>query len=190
MRMRAILITTALLATAAAATVAPAAAEVEKYADPVGDTRQIQQERGPRQAADVVRTRVEHARTTVEVRLELVDLGGSVYTELRLRTSDRSDYLVRMYRNGRGEPKTLELVGGTGEVACPGLVGAFRDEEDVTRISIPRPCLGGPRWVRTGASAAASDEGFGRVFADDSRLDGDVRDDYRPVLGTERLARD
>lgn len=115
------------------------------------------------QSVDVVRFVTSHRRR-VSMLVEVRELGEHISMSYAIRTN-----------NGRGAA-FLENEGGTvfagltfkGEAVCQARIQAKVDQgADTVLFSVPRTCLGRPRWIRTGAVAITGD-GTG-LWLDDAR---------------------
>ncbi|WP_299053592.1 hypothetical protein [uncultured Nocardioides sp.] len=167
----------------------PAAADTEVKADPRGDVSEIEGRQAPRPSADVLQLRSRHADGVVALQVVLADLDttSAVGTNVSVGTSDGRGFLAFVQRSEDGT-KTVELIEPERDavVPCPSLRGAVLPAADRITVSIPRQCLGRPRWVRTGALSLGVVEPFVLTYADDARRDGRVRQPF-PFLGTKRL---
>lgn len=137
-----------------------------------------------RALGDITRFRVRHGahRVSVQIRAqELVRPKGDDYqvvlAGVQIRTARDSFYAWLVLDNY--SPRATVLFGRRGEepTACRGLGHDFDAQRDVATVSIPRRCLGGPRWVKAAGALAYSWPGGG---------DGDFYVDLTPdadVLG-------
>jgi hypothetical protein len=168
----------------------PAAADTEVKTDPRGDVSEVRgREQAPRPSADVLQLRSQHQDGRVAMQVELVDLDttSSVGTNFGVVTSDGRHFLAYVQRDEDGDRVVGLLdLDEMGNVDCPSLEGRLLPAADRVAVSIPRLCLGRPRWVRTGAVAFGVVEQLVLTYADDARRDGRTRQPY-PFLGTKRL---
>jgi hypothetical protein len=162
---------------------AAAQADSWTHSDPAGDVVSFDphtdaeaqaptQERG-----DVRRVRVAHGAHRVTVRFTMrKPLAGDYGIFYRLRTP-RGEYdLVRARFDGS---TGVYLTKGADQnrVRCSGIRTAFSTDRRTATASIPRSCLGKPRWVRVGAGtlsftpdAVFWDDGLHRGNTYDQRL--------------------
>jgi len=144
---------------------------------------------------DLTGLSVRHQRRDVTVELGVSDLPetGTELMTVHLRTA-KGAWAVDLDRTGRTgfgaffyeEPDWDALIeqadpDGDGcaivsvvivEAPCAGLGHRGDPDLDVVRLTVPRSCLGRPRWVRAAASADAWRETDGAVFSDRWAPDG------------------
>lgn len=98
---------------------------------------------------DLTRIVVTHGRARVTASARVRDLrpGSARVADLDLLVPGRDLYTASLTARG----VSLTRYGGS-EVDCPGLSAAFHDTRDRVTWSVPRSCLGSPRWVRPGVS--------------------------------------
>jgi hypothetical protein len=156
-------------------------AHAEKYleADAKGDVvsldsaSEVQTPAPDNANADVVKTKINHTRGAVRFRIKLRDLAGPVLTGVvaDIKTSERR-YTLSFFRSGKRT--TLDLARSTGEpIRCRGKERSANVDTDVVKFSVPRSCLGRPKWVRVGVGALEVQENF--TYADDALRAGDLR---------------
>ena len=153
-----------LAALAAAATVsAPAGAATGtatsdvSLTDATGDVWSIgegeNEEYGPAgdmPTADVVRAVVQHRRGSVVVRMDFADLrrqDPAAYTAMIITPEKlRAAFVTTGPRRWAG--KHMLVNGNYGNVRCPGFAHTVDYDADRVVMTLPRTCLGRPRWVR------------------------------------------
>jgi hypothetical protein len=176
--------TTPLVAVVLAATLTwpltgPAHAERYVQADAKGDVVSVEfeseaQTPAPDNAnADVTKTKINHTRGAVRFRVKLRDLAGPVLTGVvaDIKTNKRR-YSLSFFRSGKRT--TLELARPTGEpIKCRGKKRSANVDTDVVKFSVPRSCLGRPKWVRVGVGALEVQENV--VYADDALRAGNLK---------------
>jgi hypothetical protein len=96
--------------------------------------------------ADVVLVRYTHTNRQVETTMRIRDYGGHWEYWEDIKTPTRK-YLV--VGGGRGGHQRFDLYTGSGYVlTCDGLSATVDRIRNTFRVSVPRSCLGQPRWVR------------------------------------------
>lgn len=163
------------MATAAAAAVAlPAGAETDTAGDPARDVVKVAIPSGDESDApgnrtvDVTRFTTRHRGARVRLVVEVRELGDHIALQLRIRTP-RKSYFGYVENEGGTVFKGLSTKNGS--PVCPARIGAAVDPgADTVSFTVPRGCIGRPRWVRTGAlaSTGTSDD----IWYDDARRDG------------------
>jgi hypothetical protein len=147
-------VTTSLGVPAVAAGQAPA--NTVTLTDPTGDVWSISEgESAPSPAsdepsADVVRAVVTHRRHRVSVRMKFSDLrradtafyGATIVTPRQLRAA----FVMTGPRRWGGRP--LLVNGNFAKVRCPGFQHSVDYASEQVTMTLPRACLGNPRWVR------------------------------------------
>lgn len=149
----------AVLSTVAVA--APASAEVLSKSDPAGDVSDVAGQESDKTHGDTVDVRLEHARRLVRVRLDYLALdrvGALIQQSIRIETPTQNFYATARAQPGNWGGDLL-FSGG----ACNGAETRFDYGADRFALSVPRGCLGNPRWVRVGVgtSTYADDQDFG-----------------------------
>jgi hypothetical protein len=168
--------TLAALTGAAALTVtgmSPASAALWHHEDAVGDVQSYtiyenRPDSGPNPApantnADITRFTANHTARRVKLITTLRDItaaSGEMYYEIRTGTRR---YLV-IQRLGTRDAVPFDdapafglyrLDGSGDRVRCAGVRRSVDRTTEQARVSIPRSCLGRPRWVRVGAGATS-----------------------------------
>lgn len=191
MRIRIATATTAVVAAAAlAATTAPAHADSHVSRDARGDVVQLAAaddeslaEPAPgRKEGDVLRMRVTHGERAVHATIRYHrlskprgdDLGLHL---LSLKTSKgrlADAVVVTDRRNPQGD---VIWAWGDAPRTCPGLRTHIDYAADRVRLTVPRSCLGEPRWVRGGGGGSLMQGET--LYGDDALLDGSLRREAR-----------
>lgn len=135
-------------------------------------------------STDIVSTVVQHRARRLAVRVELRNTARSGYrfvvAGLRTPADEHFDILLDYSR--RPASGRVEVTGSRGRpVSCPGRSWSLDPATAHVRVSVPRSCLGDPRWVRVGVGTTAVSRDFDSIRGDDSRRDGLARN--RLVLG-------
>lgn len=122
-----------------------------------------------RAIGDITRFEVRHGDHRVRFRIsaqELLrpivdDTYESVFAGIAVRTDDGNFYAVVAL--GNYDTRTVMFVGRKDEEPrpCPGRARSFDEASDTVTLSLPRHCLGTPRWVRAIGSIGYSWPGGG-----------------------------
>jgi len=164
--------------TALAATALPAHAARLTLADPAGDTWSAAEPAEPAASArntDLRRTRIVHGDRRVALRVRYSDLvrprrGETITLAVRLRTNDgpkRNAFVIARAASPRGQ-HTLVVERNQATVSCPGLRHTIGYAADVVVLSVPRTCLGNPRWVQLMVVALDLDNRTSAATVDDA----------------------
>lgn len=183
---------TAALGTALVVPIVPAHAARLSLADPAGDTWTAGVPAEPALAArntDLRRTVIVHGAKRVTVRARYVDLmrprrGETITLAARLRTNDgpkRNAFVFATSRTPYGRHR-LVVERTDDRVSCPGMRHRVSYARDVITVSIPRACLGSPRWVQL--MVVALDLRGGEATIDDA-----ASAEPDPTTWTRRLRR-
>ena len=169
---------------------APASAATWSYDDSIGDVEsytvdfETEEESGPDPApenttSDVRRMSIKHLRGRLTLNALLVDIAlESGYMQYEIRAGERRYFVLQ--RLGRNEfgPRFLFVRGNGRRVSCDGLYRGLDRQLEFTTVSIPRRCLGKPRWVRVGGAAIGlelNDSSFTQ-YVDDGLRDAPIQD--------------
>jgi hypothetical protein len=99
---------------------------------------------------------------------EVRALGDHIAVQLRIRTPQQTFF---GYVEKEGSTIFKGLSDHEGAAVCPQRVSANASvAKDTVTFTVPRGCLGGPRWVRTGA--LTSTDGADSILYDDARRVG------------------
>jgi len=103
--------------------------------------------------ADIVSVRTAHSRKAVTVTVRAREITPGMNTGgVFLTTAKHQRFTVVGVGGGPFRFAILSRgVAGDHEVECDGLRMRFDVRHDTVRTTVPRSCLGSPRWVRTGA---------------------------------------
>jgi hypothetical protein len=121
---------------------------------------------------DVTRTVANHRakRVTFKVKMRELPRRASMHgISTRIITKQRS-YSLDIFRPGFGKDAILSTRRGK-VIECEGLSHARNDKRRTVSFSVPRSCLGDPRWVRLGAGVFHISNGT-KAFLDESHRDG------------------
>lgn len=102
---------------------------------------------------DIVRVAIEHRAKVVLIRTKYAALNRRILRidALEIRTSAGKRFEAGSFVQKRGKWQGMTSFGtGSAEVDCDGLRHRFDYEANVTTWSIPRSCIGRPRWIRVG----------------------------------------
>lgn len=119
-----------------------------------------QTERAPRKAdPDVRRVAMDHREHFLLLRVKYAGLDRRVWRgeNVLLRTSGGRMFFAGTFVMQKGKWQgrtTLDDVDQENTLACRGLRHHFDYDADVATWSIPRSCLGSPRWVRVGVTVS------------------------------------
>jgi hypothetical protein len=169
------------------AVMAPTAAQAKSYvhADTSGDVVQLDQNPSSNSSTkvpahadgDIVRSAVVHGKRRVTMAISYRDLvapstSSDVAVHLfRIGTSKhriRSVFVVASSTRPRGAVGVEKADGKA--VTCRGVRWDIDYSTKTVRTSVPRRCLGNPRWVHVGMGAINEDEPT--FFADDAATNG------------------
>ncbi|WP_244929994.1 hypothetical protein [Nocardioides sp. W7] len=112
------------------------------------------------QATDITRLKVNHGPGKVTVTLVVRDLKGGDHAVVGRLVTPEGDYSVTYLRSADLKMFTLtdDAAGAdTPDVPCRGKRISFDASGDRIRITVPRTCLGSPKWVRVGAGLVRGD---------------------------------
>jgi hypothetical protein len=177
------------------ASLAPIAAQAGEYEgdDPTGDVRGLVHRPEPKPCGsytevrhddprfnDITRLEVEHTATRLHLRLTLRDLppyqrssqSFVVRTPDNAFTIDQSVFrgeTVVFVNQERMPPAHLGPCGTWTFLStsnpCRGATGTRDEAAESISVSVPRRCVGAPRWVRVGAESYAGRQGYRDIWA-------------------------
>lgn len=167
----------------AAALLVPTAAHAGKsvHRDAVGDVVSLSiedesEELTPapdQKRGDVTRTVANHRakRVVFKVKMRELPRRASMHgVSTRIVTKQRS-YSLDIFRvPGFGKDAILSTRRGK-VIECEGLSHTRNDKRRTISFSVPRSCIGNPRWVRLGAGVFHMSNGT-KAFVDESHRDG------------------
>lgn len=119
---------------------------------------------------DIVRVAIDHRARVVLIRTKYVALDRRLVRvdALEIRTSAGKRFMAQSVVLKRGKWQGATSIGtATAEVDCGGLRHRFDYEANVATWSIPRSCIGRPRWVRLGVGMGRG-PWSGPAFIDDA----------------------
>lgn len=152
------------LATAETHTGSDPARDVVKVAIPSGE----ESDAPANKTVDVTRFATRHRGDRVRLVVEVRELGDHIALQLRIRTPRKSYF---GYVENEGGTLFKGLSTKNGSAVCPGRIGAgISPSADTVSFTVPRGCIGKPRWVRTGALASTGSSD--NSWYDDARRDG------------------
>ena len=164
----------------AAALLLPATAHADKavHRDAVGDVVSVDESEeitpAPDQKrGDVTRTVANHRaqRVTFKVKMRELPRRASMHgVSTRIVTKQRSYSLDILRVPGLGKDPVLSTRRGK-VIECDGLTDTRNDKRRTVSFSVPRSCLGNPRWVRLGSRVFHMSNGT-KAFLDESHRDG------------------
>jgi hypothetical protein len=183
----------AALTSAAALTVAgmsPASAALWAHDDAVGDVEsttwnfKTDRESGPNAEpdntdTDITRLSARHKPRRLVLRASLRDItadSGGMYYEIRTPGTRRPYYAMQRLGTSTELP-AFRLYRGNGKIVrCTGVRRSVDRTTEQAVVSIPRRCLGRPRWVRVGGVAIKDVETKTSIswFLDDALRDGNA----------------
>ncbi len=157
----------------------PAQGETVKDSDSVGDMSDLTDEDAivpvpDRTLSDVRATKLTYGAKRVAVRVSYVDLQ---------KVGEALGIFVDMYTDEKSRALDLtafpaDWSGGTQlynfklhKVSCDGIQHEIDYADDIMKVSVPRRCLGNPRWVNFRVVAMAEDNGS---YWDDALSDNPI----------------
>ena len=150
-----------------------------------GDNPDSWSEHGPRDNVDLKASRVRHAPRKVVTTAWFTDLvrtTDKTVSVFWLRTSAGRTFRVQQATGPgirAGQVVFLEYVDGRiVDRTCQGMTREVSYADNLMRVTLPRPCLGRPAWVRYHGSATALTEGPGETYTDAMRSADPVNDLY------------
>jgi hypothetical protein len=157
----------------------PAQGETVKDSDAVGDMSDVTDEDAivavpDRTLSDVRATKLTHSAKRVAVRVDYVDLQkvGEVlgifvdmYTDEKSRTVELSAFPADW--SGKTQLYNWKF----NKVSCDGIRHSIDYADNIMTVSVPRRCLGNPRWVNFRVLGFAEDSGS---YWDDALSDNPI----------------
>jgi len=175
------LVLSLLLPAATVALAAPAHADRWTYDDAAGDVTQVVEtpsamtiETVPEQAnGDITQVTVDHRRTKVifEVRTRS-RLTGPFAAGVQIRTPGRRFALLWMRMPGMGGAELMDFGSKDLTTRCRGLKQRLTSGKTTIRLTVPRSCLGDPRWLRVGVNLSTFSLFTGGGYDDDGLQTG------------------
>ncbi len=169
---------------------APASAATYSYDDGVGDVEsftvdfETEELIGPEPApgrtdSDVKRMSVTHLRHRLTLNVQLVDIAArSGLMQYEIRTPTRRYFVLQRLGKEKFAPRFLFVRGNGRRVACDRVYRNVDRRLEFATVSIPRRCLGKPRWVRVGGAAIGLEAGENTFteYVDDGLRNAPIQD--------------
>ncbi|MGL5811178.1 MAG: hypothetical protein ACRCYQ_14650 [Nocardioides sp.] len=183
-RALACVLTTAVLMTVGGLAAGPAGAERYTKRDRAGDAMKVDVDQdlalspAPGQKhSDVVRTTIDHRGTQMvaDVRMRnLRKIGATRGIELIvLVETNKKNFTVQAKRYGAKKAK-VTVFKGQAKRRCKAARITISAKRDLVRVSVPRVCLGKPRWVKVGVGVIGAETAKGVFFDDALRKRADL----------------
>lgn len=169
------LLLSVLLPAGTVALAAPAHADRWTYDDAVGDVTHMVEtatslsvETAPEQAnGDITQTVIQHRGTKVVVELRTrTPITGAFGVNAAVRTPDQRYLVMSVRMPGMGGTHLMTLADKP-DRRCKGLKRKLVAGKTAVRLTIPRSCIGDPRWVRVGAGLTTFGLFTGESYDDD-----------------------
>ena len=169
--------------------VGPAGADTAQWADGAGDMwAQDRLTPAPDESeADIRKVSVRHGPQNVVIRVRYYRLeGGNFMDPIRgvVRTPDGSERRVKLSNDG--DFSDVSVADPSRKVVRCRATGELDLDRYAALLTIPRSCLGEPRWVRVYLESSAWDVGgSGEIFADNAM--GAAMPDPSHMVFTDRI---
>jgi hypothetical protein len=181
------------LAVGSTAVAAPALAETYRHADPAHDAVDRQSTDATdtvptphNRSADLTRWTATHRHRTVTSTVHLRDVTHGQWAVGWLLQTPHTDTKWAVEVTHLDNSHGVALVRDHQRVPCDGLSRRIRFDRDTVRISVPRSCLGRPRWVQVDPASDAYDAA-GHDFEDNGMRDGTLN--YTDIAWSPRVHR-
>lgn len=176
---------TSALALAAVLVLAPTAAEAKSYvrSDPSGDVVEANTSSNAttkvpaRTDGDIVRSAVVHGKGRVTMAVSFRDLVAPTTSDdgvvhiFRVGTNKKRIREFEVVTTGAHPGGVVEVTKGNGNRAtCRGVAKSVDYTKNTVRLSVPRRCLGRPKWVHVGIGSIKFTSP--NAFADDAATNG------------------
>jgi hypothetical protein len=155
----------------------------------VGDGERVESIDTLDTSADITRTVVTHGPRRVRIAVKLRDLRAATdaLITVYLRTP-RVDYMIFLFRGPKGHAVASLENPNLEDTRCRGMRASVSLRRDRYVASVPRRCLGRPRWVQAMIQASyldytgdpGSPDFTVNYHVDDARLDGKVAVAFGP----------
>lgn len=150
--------------------------------DTTGDTYTISNQTPTRTGgavADIAWVKTAHKSKSVVVTVRALDLGSEVNAEIVEVKGNKGKpfYVIGVAGPGVKNVILARDLSGKHKVKCSGLRESFSGKTNIVKTTVPRSCVGNPRWVRTGVMLeattfdAVAGDGSGDFTMDVSGLD-------------------
>ncbi|HWI42826.1 MAG TPA: hypothetical protein VNS81_04365 [Nocardioides sp.] len=147
----------AAVAAAGALILVPTAAQAQSWShkDAQGDVQLLADDGAvtvpapDRVKGDVVRVKVVHGTSRVSIRFTQRAAAPNHLYFYALRTA-KADYELTRSRVGRDSDIRLTKAGKSKKLPCDGIAWSLAKGSTIVTASIPRSCVGNPRWIRAG----------------------------------------
>lgn len=107
-----------------------------------------------RTAGDVVLTTISHTRSKVVIRIRMRAVPRGDWMAMAEVRTPRASYYLQQLTFGEGRRFSISKVSGdrrdSGRVRCA--AKSSRIDRTALVLSVPRSCLGNPRWIRASAT--------------------------------------
>lgn len=131
-------------------------------------------------SSDITRSVINHRRTRLVTKVHFRDAQPRKAPVLLLLITTPTDRYEAFYGKGQGVGggPDFELTQGfsSDQITCKGVKLSFDLDTDVASISIPRRCLGSPRWVRMRIGSMGEEASGNFILIDDAHREGMRRD--------------
>ena len=123
---------------------------------------------------DIVNSRVVHGpnRLTMEVRYrDLVASGGTIVHDFRIGTNNHRVREIGIVAGpGKWQGRHVVVNKRGKRVRCHGVHWSLQYGANLVRVSVPRRCLGNPKWVHVGIGTL--EETGSSLYLDDANTNG------------------
>jgi hypothetical protein len=173
-----------------AMTAAPALADARTAPDGTGDVWSLMDgtQLGERVNVDLVQTRFTHDAHRISVKASYTDLVRNTDTiefAMLMKRPDGKKFVAVFMAGADDRNGAVQLQRYNGnQVKCAGRSKSIDYAGNEVSISIPRSCVGKPRWIKYEAAAVAFDQAGGDAYIDDAGSDG-----AEPSAWSGRLAK-
>ncbi|MDP3891450.1 hypothetical protein [Nocardioides sp.] len=132
---------------------------------------------------DITRSVARHRAKRVTFKVRMREMPRRLHlTNFHTRVvTDKREYGIDVYNLPGPASEPMLAVRDGGVVECKGLTYERNHKLRFVRLSVPRACIGGPRWVRLGASVFHLADGR-PLFLDESHRDG-IDDSHSIAVG-------
>ncbi len=139
-------------------------------------------------SVDITKVVAKHGRHTLTITVRTrTRMPRALMAFSTIRTPGKRFMLFSMRLPGMGNSTSLLNFSGGGddpEVRCRGLKRSLDSSKTVMTVSVPRSCLGNPRWIRFSAHLSS----FDAASADESSFEDDGLRTGLSVYGAEKMS--